>query len=107
MELLPCVIPAPRPLDRFRRVRSQLLLNTLHNRREGRLDLRHRAEEYSPSVAGPWGRISVEAEVDGREWKTSVWRERSGRVLLPVPKHIRGLKGHGDSVSVRLRFSTF
>lgn len=64
-------------------------------------------EEYSPSVAGPWGRISVEAEVDGREWKTSVWRERSGRVLLPVPKHIRGLKGHGDSVSVRLRFSTF
>lgn len=64
-------------------------------------------EEHSPSVAGPWGRISVEAEVDGREWSTSVWRERSGRVLLPVPKHIRGAKGHGDTVEVRLRFSTF
>ena len=64
-------------------------------------------EEHSPSVAGPWGRISVVASVDGHEWRTSVWRERTGRVLLPVPRHVRGSKGHGDTVAVRLRFTTF
>ena len=61
-------------------------------------------EELAPSVAGPWGRISVVATVDGREWKTSVWREKTGRTLLPVPKAIRGKKGDGDTVNVRLRF---
>lgn len=63
-------------------------------------------EEHSPSVAGPWGRIPVDATVDGHPWKTSVWRERSGRVLLPVPKQIRGPKGHGDTVDIRLRFAS-
>ena len=63
-------------------------------------------EEHAPSTTEAWGRVSVVATVDGREWKTSVWRERSGRTLLPVPKSIRGTKGDGDSVSVRLRFSS-
>ena len=42
------------------------------------------------------------ATVDGREWQTSVWREKTGRTLLPVPKRIRGHKGGGDTVVVTL-----
>lgn len=62
-------------------------------------------EQLGPSVAQPWGRTSVVATVDGRTWSTSVWREKSGRTLLPVPKRIRHGKEHGDEVQVTLRFS--
>lgn len=61
-------------------------------------------EDLAPSVTEAWGRTPVEATVDGRAWQTSVWRERSGRTLLPVPKHIRQGKEHGDTVRVRLHF---
>jgi hypothetical protein len=63
-------------------------------------------EESAPQRSEAWGRTPVLAEVDGREWTTSVWRERSGRTLLPVPKDIRGIKGDGDTVRVRLTYST-
>lgn len=63
-------------------------------------------EEHAPTVTYAWGRAPVVAEVDGRAWKTSVWRETSGRTLLPVPKAIRGTKGDGDEVRVRLSFGT-
>lgn len=62
-------------------------------------------EQLAPSVPQPWGRTSVVATVDGRTWNTSVWREKSGRTLLAVPKHIRQGKGHGDEVRVVLRFN--
>ncbi|MEQ1568668.1 MAG: DUF1905 domain-containing protein [Myxococcota bacterium] len=55
---------------------------------------------FAPVVVGPWGRTPVTASVDGKTWATSVWRERSGRVLLPVPKRIRGGKEAGDEVEV-------
>lgn len=61
-------------------------------------------EECAPPVTEGWGRTPVVAVVDGREWTTSVWRERTGRTLLPVPAAIRGSKGDGSSVHVRLRF---
>ncbi|MFL5539846.1 MAG: DUF1905 domain-containing protein [Longimicrobiaceae bacterium] len=61
-------------------------------------------EEHAPTVTCAWGRAPVFAEVDGRAWKTSVWRESSGRTLLPVPKAVRGTKGDGDTVTVRLSF---
>lgn len=64
-------------------------------------------EALAPSVAGPWGRTSVEATVDGRTWKTSVWRERTGRTLLAVPRAVRQGKEHGDVVQVRLRYGHF
>jgi hypothetical protein len=38
-------------------------------------------------------------------WDTSVWREKSGRTLLAVPRHIRGGKDHDDRVMVRLEYS--
>ncbi len=62
-------------------------------------------ERHAPPVKHAWGRTPVVATVDGHRWRTSVWRERSGRTLLPVPKAARGAKGDGDRVSVRLEFS--
>ena len=62
-------------------------------------------EQHAPSAAYAWGRTPVVANVDGYEWKTSVWREKTGRTLLPVPKAARGSKGDGDPVHVRLSFS--
>lgn len=42
-------------------------------------------ESLAPPAAGLWGRTPVHAEVDGRAWATSLWRDRSGLTLLPVP----------------------
>lgn len=63
-------------------------------------------EQLAPSRTEAWGRAPVEASVDGHSWRTSVWRERSGRTLLPVPKAVRRGKEHGDTVQVTLRFSS-
>ena len=63
-------------------------------------------EEHAPSVTLAWGRAPVVANVDGYEWKTSVWREKTGRTLLAVPKRARGSKDDGDCVKVRLSYST-
>ena len=49
--------------------------------------------------------MPVVATVEGHRWKTSVWREKSGRVLLPVPKSVRGTRGDGDRVRVTLEFT--
>ena len=62
-------------------------------------------DEAAPTRAEAWGRTSVVATVDGHTWNTSVWREKSGRTLLPVPKAVRRSKGHGDVVRVQLRFA--
>lgn len=62
--------------------------------------------ELAPSTTEAWGRTSVVATVDGHTWKTSVWRERSGRTLLAVPKAVRRGKEHGETVHVRLQFSS-
>lgn len=61
---------------------------------------------HAPPVQHGWGRTSVIATVDRHRWSTSVWRERSGRTLLPVPKAARGEKGHGDRVRVQIEFNT-
>jgi hypothetical protein len=45
-------------------------------------------------IEGPGGWTFVEV--------TSVWTERSGRVLLAVPRRIRGEKEDGESVTVAL-----
>jgi len=61
-------------------------------------------ERCAPSATEAWGRTPVRATVDGVAWKTSVWREKSGRTLLPVPRRVRGTKGHGDTVQVKIEF---
>jgi hypothetical protein len=63
-------------------------------------------EEHAPAVTEGWGRTPVRARVDGREWETSVWRDKKHGTLLPVPKHVRGEKGHGDWVEVELMKSS-
>ena len=62
-------------------------------------------ERHAPQVTHAWGRTPVVATVDSYEWKTSVWRGKSGRTLLAVPKRARGNKGDGDTVKVRLDFT--
>ena len=62
-------------------------------------------DEHAPGVTVGWGRTPVCASVDGTEWDTSVWREKSGRTILAVPKHVRGEKDHGDVVDVRLTYA--
>src|SRR5688500_18501497 len=47
-------------------------------------------EEHAPTGAMAWGRTPVHATVDGASWDTSVWREKSGRTLLAIPKRVRG-----------------
>lgn len=60
---------------------------------------------HAPSRTLAWGRMPVVATVDGHTWKTSVWREKSGRVLLPIPKAARGNKSEGDMVRILLEFA--
>ena len=61
--------------------------------------------KYAPAVTHGWGRTPVRATVDGHSWQTSVWRGKDGRTLLAVPKKVRGAKGDGDRVRVRLEFN--
>ena len=61
-------------------------------------------KRFAPAVTQGWGRAPVIANVDGYEWRTSVWREKTGRTLLAVPKVARGQKGHGDRVKVRITY---
>lgn len=58
--------------------------------------------ELAPPVGGPFGMTPVLARLDGREWRTTVWRERSGAVLLPAPAKVRGAKKAGDEVEVEI-----
>jgi Domain of unknown function (DUF1905) len=58
--------------------------------------------EHAPKVTRGWGRTPVVATVDGVSWKTSVWRDKRGNTLLPVPKERRAGKRHGDMVTVSL-----
>lgn len=59
----------------------------------------------APPVTHGWGRTPVRATVDGFSWDTSVWRNKSGKTLLAIPKKARGGKEHGEIVRVRISFS--
>ncbi len=61
-------------------------------------------DELAPPVTHAWGRTPVQALVDDHAWKTSVWRGKDGRTLLAVPKRVRGAKGDGDTIEVRVAF---
>lgn len=57
---------------------------------------------YAPSHWLAWGRSPVVATVRGVTWRTSVWRGRDGRVLLPIPQRVRGSMADGARVGVQL-----
>jgi hypothetical protein len=59
-------------------------------------------DRYAPPVTHGWGRTPVLARVDGRQWETSVWRDKKYGTMLPVPQRIRGDKADGDLVDVEL-----
>ncbi len=76
-------------------------------------------KKHAPSSKLAWGRTPVIASlvrvqkknpknpdkaVDQIEWRTSVWTEKSGRVLLPIPAKVRGPLGDGDTVLLELTF---
>ena len=63
-------------------------------------------EKHAPAVTAPWGRTPVLATIDGRECKTSVWRDKKHGTLLPIAKAMRGDKGDGDTVTIELRVTT-
>jgi hypothetical protein len=61
-------------------------------------------EKINPPVTGSWGMTPVIANVDGKIWKTTIWRDsKRKKIFLPVPKKIRGSKSDGDKVTVELR----
>jgi Domain of unknown function (DUF1905) len=62
--------------------------------------------EHHLPVTGGWGMSPVIARADGREWPTTIWREKSGRCLLPVPKKVRGTKAEGDDIAIELTLDT-
>jgi|UniRef100_UPI003782EBC1 hypothetical protein len=61
-------------------------------------------KRISPPVTSSWGMTPVIATVDGKTWKTTIWKvSKRKKTFLPVPKKIRGSKGDGDKVAVELR----
>lgn len=60
--------------------------------------------EFAPSFRLSFGRTPVRAELNGKKWDTSVWTEKSGKILLPVPKNIRGFLGEGDKVRISIEY---
>jgi hypothetical protein len=63
-------------------------------------------KELAPSHTHAWGRCPVIATVDGKTWKTSVWKGKDGKTYLPVPKKIRGNKTNGDSVKIVIEYES-
>ncbi len=74
----------------------------LHNFEKGAWTFLEIPAELTPPVLGAWGMTPVIVSVDGRGWKTTVWRDKTKRSLLPVPKKVRGKKEAGAVVSVIL-----
>ena len=63
-------------------------------------------ESIAPRATHGWGRTPVRAIIDGTPWPTSVWRERSGRTILAIPRHLRAQKREGDTVVIHIAFDT-
>jgi hypothetical protein len=59
--------------------------------------------ELAPPVMAAWGMTPVIATVDGRQWQTTVWKDKEGKSYLPVPKKIRKSKEEGAMVDVALQ----
>jgi hypothetical protein len=59
-------------------------------------------DRCAPSHWLAWGRAPVSATVRGMTWRTSVWRGKDGRVLLALPRRVRGELTEGARVMVTL-----
>jgi hypothetical protein len=47
-----------------------------------------------------FGRTPVIATLNGKEWATSLWTEKSGETMIAVPKKVRGKLEEGDEVEI-------
>jgi len=56
----------------------------------------------APPVTEGWGRTPVTVTMNGKHWDSSVWRDKSGQTLLPIPKKVRGDLGEGDTVEISI-----
>lgn len=52
----------------------------------------------------PFGRTPVIATLNGKEWQTSLWTEKSGETMIAVPKKVRGKLEEGDEVEIAFVF---
>ncbi len=52
----------------------------------------------------PFGRTPVIAQFCSQKWKTSLWTDKEGKTMLPIPKKIRGKLDEGDMVEVYFEF---
>jgi len=52
----------------------------------------------------PFGRTPVMATLNGKEWQTSLWTEKSGETMIAVPKKVRGKLEEGDEVEIAFVF---
>lgn len=59
---------------------------------------------FSPVVTLRWGRTPVQAVLRDVAWNTSVWTDKHGDTLLPIPKKVRGKLGAGDDVDISLSY---
>jgi len=48
----------------------------------------------------PFGRTPVIATLGETSWKTSLWTDKEGGTMLPLPKKIRGKLREGDEVTL-------
>ena len=53
-----------------------------------------------------FGRTPIIAEIEGKSWSTSLWRESSGESYIAVPKKIRGSKGNGEQITISFYVDT-
>jgi len=55
---------------------------------------------YEIEAVHPFGRTPVIATLGDKSWKTSLWTDKEGTTMLPLPKRIRGTLGEGDEVTL-------
>jgi len=54
-------------------------------------------------VTHGWGRTPVIVKENTHQFTTSVWREKSGRTIMPVPKNVRRGRPEGTIVTFFIR----
>jgi tRNA-specific 2-thiouridylase len=70
------------------------------------LDDLHDARRVAAAIGIPHYILNFERRFEETVISNFVHEYASGRTPLPVPRHVRGAKGHGERVRVRIAFSS-
>ena len=57
-------------------------------------------DDFEIEAVHPFGRTPVIATLGNKTWKTSLWTDKEGATMLPLPKKIRGKLREGDEVTL-------